>query len=250
MTIPTYERLIPFEGVHNFRDLGGYQATDGRTTRWRTLFRSGETRNMTESDLLLARDELGIKTLVDLRGQDSVSRVGTGPIADPPVKYHHIPFLTEDVQIRQLLRSLPNMGEFYVNMIERPHFGKCLLEALEIAAEPHSHPTVFHCTAGKDRSGIFAAFLLGSLGVQRVDIIEDYALSAPHMDRVRESMLSNPEGAKLVAEVPAFALESRPEFMEIFLDYVSREYGSVKGYVLAKGASESLFTALEDALLV
>ena len=73
MTAPEFERHIPFEGVHNFRDLGGYQTSDGRTIRRRTLFRSGEMQNMTEPDLPKARSELGIKTVVDLTGQDSIS---------------------------------------------------------------------------------------------------------------------------------------------------------------------------------
>ena len=103
MTAPAFERYIPFEGVQSFRDLGGYQASDGRKVGRRTLFRSGEIQNMTEPDLLKARSELGIKTVVDLQCQDSISQVGTGPIADPPVSHHHIPFLTQGAQIREFL---------------------------------------------------------------------------------------------------------------------------------------------------
>ena len=122
MTTSAYERDIPFEGVHNFRDFGGYRTSDGRNVRWRTLFRCGETQNMTESDLFKARSELGVKTLVDLRGQDSISQVGTGPIANPPVDYHHIPFLAQSDDIRQLLWSLSDNGEFYINVIEYVRF--------------------------------------------------------------------------------------------------------------------------------
>ena len=142
------------------------------------------------------------------------------------------------------------MGDFYLNVIERPHFGPKVVEALQVAAEPHASPTVFHCTAGKDRTGMFAAFLLGMLGVKDEDIVRDYALSAPHMEKLKESLSLNPEGARLLAEIPAHSFESQPESMEMLLVYVSREYGSMKGYVLAHGAHEGLFAALEDALLV
>ena len=217
--------------------------------RWRTLFRSGEMQNITESDLLKARSELGIRAIVDLRGPDSISRVGTGPIADPPTNYRNIPFLTQGDGERQLLRSLSNMGDFYLNVIERPHFGPKVVEALQVAAEPHASPTVFHCTAEKDRTGMFAAFLLGVLGVKDEDIVRDYARSAAHMEKLKEGLRLNPEGIRLIEEMPAHTFESRPESMEMLLDYVNREYGSMKGYVLAHGAYEGLFTALEDALL-
>ena len=142
------------------------------------------------------------------------------------------------------------MGEFYVNVIERPHFGKRLIEALRVAAERHAGPTVFHCTAGKDRTAMFAAFLLGLLGVRDDDIVRDYVLSAPHMERLKESLSLDPEGARLIAETPAHSFESRPESMEMLLEYITRNYGSAKDYVLAHGAHEGLFTALKDALLV
>ena len=73
MVTPAFGRHIPFEGVYNFRDLGGYETADGRKVRRRTVFRCGEMQNMTEPDLLKARGELGIKTIVDLTGQDSIS---------------------------------------------------------------------------------------------------------------------------------------------------------------------------------
>ncbi|MCH9011374.1 MAG: tyrosine-protein phosphatase [Chloroflexi bacterium] len=165
------------------------------------------------------------------------------------MSYRHIPFLTQGAQIREFLWSISNMGEFYVNVIERPHFGPKLVEALRVAAEPHAGPTVFHRTAGRDRTGMFSAFLLGILGVRDDDIVRDYALSAPHMEKLKESLSLDPEGASLIAETPAHSFEADPDSMEMLLDYINRKYGSAKGYVSAHGGHEDLFAALEDALL-
>jgi len=69
------------------------------------------------------------------------------------------------------------------------------------------------------------------------------------MEGLKESLAMNPEGARLIAETPAHSFEADSDSMEMLLDYISREYGSAKGYVSAHGGHEGLFAALEDALL-
>ena len=83
----SFERHIPFEGVFNFRDLGGYRTRDGRTVRWRRLFRSDELHLMTNAEVAEARGVLGLTTVIDLRDPKVVAQDGTGPLIKPPIAY-------------------------------------------------------------------------------------------------------------------------------------------------------------------
>ena len=89
MTGPAYERHIPFDGIYNFRDLGGYQTNGGRTIRWRTVFRSGEPLELTSRDLERGRSEMGIRTVIDLRGSEADAEDRSGAFGGPPLKFHY-----------------------------------------------------------------------------------------------------------------------------------------------------------------
>src|SRR6478736_8770622 len=83
------ERRIVLDNVHNFRDLGGYSTTDGRTIRWRMLFRADGLSGMSAADLEIMR-ELGLRTVIDLRSNKELDERGRFPHEDVPVSYHHL----------------------------------------------------------------------------------------------------------------------------------------------------------------
>src|SRR4029453_16083738 len=89
-----------------------------------------------------------------------------------------------------------NMGEIYLCRISEQPFGKRLVDALEIIAETDNHPLIFHCSAGKDRTGVLAAMVLAAMGVVDEDVVEDYTLSAPLMKDIRDRMTSDPATAQ------------------------------------------------------
>jgi protein-tyrosine phosphatase len=142
-----------------------------------------------------------------------------------------------------------NMGEIYLNRISEKPFGKRLVDALEIIAERDNHPLVFHCSAGKDRTGVLAAMVLAAMGVVDEDVVEDYTLSAPLMKAIRARMNSDPETAEGVKDLPDFQWEASAESMAVFLSLLRREYGSAEGYLKANGAGSSLVDRLKGALL-
>jgi protein-tyrosine phosphatase len=142
------------------------------------------------------------------------------------------------------------MGEVYLSRIKQWEYGHRLVEALEIIARPKKHLLVFHCLAGKDRSGVLAAIILSTLGVGDQDIIRDYTLTAPYMKALLERFNSDPNTPDDILNLPAYTWEATPESMEWFLSAVKREYGSLRGYLEKHGARKSLFGRMETALLI
>ena len=249
-----YSRQIVFDSILNFRDLGGYRTHSGRKTAWRRIFRSGELHRMTERDVRRLKEEIRLSTVIDLRSPPLAEQLGIGPITEVGVKFYSVPLsiITDDDNwtIQEIYRDFTNSGEVYLYRIRNKEYGKRLVEALEIIAKPENYPLVFHCYAGKDRSGILAAILLNVLGILDEDIINDYTLSAPYMDEFIKRWDDDPITADINKNLPPYQLEAAPESMAFFLSMLKREYGSAKEYIENHGADRSLWNRLERALLV
>jgi len=251
----SYPRHIHFESVPNFRDLGGYRTHDGRTVAWRRLFRSAALHKMNERDIARLKQEIGPRAVIDLRRpRDPEKNLEPLLLKEIGARYHPIPFRPDGpAYLEDEAKANPNattMGEIYLYRVSEKPFGKRLADALEIIAEPENHPLVFHCSAGKDRTGVLAAMVLTAMGIVDDDVVEDYALSAPCMKDIRDRMASDPETAPGVKDLPEFQWEASAHSMVTFLSLLRREYGSADGYLKSNGASSSLVDRLKVALLV
>lgn len=248
-----YSRQIEFENVPNFRDIGGYHTRDGYTVAWRRLFRSGELRSMTPGDLARLREEFGLAAVIDLRSVFEVKHRGLGLLDGAGFKYYNVSFIPDGGQANAELpryEGFTSMGEFYVDLMRQKGFGKKIVEALEIIAEPENHPLVFHCAAGKDRTGILAAMLLSILDVADEDIETDYALSGIYIEALIKQLRSAGKTPDDVIKLPDFFWTAPPESMAMLLAALRRENGSIKDYLAANGAAPSLFGRLRAALLI
>lgn len=252
MSASNNDREITFESILNFRDLGGYKAKDGKRVAWRRLFRSGNLAEMTEKDFSKFHEELGVGVVIDLRSDFEIKRQGLGKISSPRIIHRNVCFITDggkkEMNDRQF-QGVTHLGETYLNMVKTPGFGGKVVEALEVIADNNSTPLVFHCFAGKDRTGILASMILSSLKVSDADIAADYALSAPYMKALQEKVntdKSDPNANKL----PDFFWETGPELMVFFLNGIRKEYGSMRGYLTTHGGNDRLFGKLEGQLLV
>ena len=247
-------RHIDFGSVPNFRDLGGYRTRDGRAVAWRRLFRSAALHSMSRPDLARFKEVIRPRVVIDLRTPrgpnkqweiDLVGEVGA--------RYHNVPFRPDSPdyvrQETERFRDATDMGELYLYRIRPPEFGKRLVDSLELIADRDNHPLVFHCSAGKDRTGVLAATVLAAAGVMDEDIIHDYTSSAPFMPEIRNRMISDPAASAELKELPDFEWEASAESMARFLALLRREYGSAAGYLKAQGADDSLPRRLEEALL-
>ena len=250
-----YLRHIHFDSVPNFRDLGGYRTLDGRTVAWRRVFRSAALQKMSERDITRLKQDIRPRAVIDLRRPRNPEK-NPEPLLLEEIgaRYYPIPFrpdgpayLEDEAKVNP---NATNMGAIYLYRISEKPFGKRLVDALEVIAEKDNHPLVFHCSAGKDRTGVLAAMVLAAMGIVDEDVVEDYALSAPLMKDIRDRMTSDPETAQAVKDQPDFQWEASAESMAAFLAALRREYGSADGYLRANGAGSSLVDRLKAALLV
>lgn len=241
-----------FDGIHNFRDLGGYGTRDGYTVARSRIFRSGELHGMTPDDLKNLKDNIRLRSILDLRSEFEISQTESGLIPESGFNYFNVPLITDGGDIESNKRryhGLDNMGEFYVSLSKQDYFPPRLIEALNIIADPANHPVVFHCSAGKDRTGILAAILLAILGVNDSDIAKDYTLTASHPEKQYNnvSIETLQEGRR--NGLPAYFWKIEPGLILYFLENIRGEYGSIEGYVYAQGGDNPLIDRLRTSLL-
>jgi protein tyrosine/serine phosphatase len=111
-------------------------------------------------------------------------------------------------------------------------------------------PLVFHCAAGKDRTGVVAAIVLSVLGVSDDDIATDYSLSRLGMPRFKEWVIANyPEAADAMSDQPSPFLAAPAEAMHLFLERVRSDFGSMQDYVADLGVTEETLDAVRANLL-
>jgi protein-tyrosine phosphatase len=250
-----FPRVIQFESIANFRDLGGYAAMKGRSTAWRRLYRSGDPTEMTSRDKNILKSEIGLKTVIDLSSPDEVKKSKKIRLfGDIGAKYFNIPFRPDEPNYYEkelkLYQKTLNMGYFYLGRINHESFSRKLAQALEIIVSSQNHPVLFHCGAGKDRTGVMAAMVLKLVGVSDEDVVGDYFFTDAAMDEIRERVVNNPGTRDDVKNLPDFHWWAKPEYMQTFLDGVKKEYGSAAGYLKKYEAEKTLIKQLEKALLV
>jgi protein-tyrosine phosphatase len=200
--------------------------------------------------VLRLRKEIGLKSVLDLRDKaETKSRGGLPETAG--ITYINVPLSTDsgNVGAVELVRSLGETGKVYLLNMQDVNYSHRLVECLRIIAEA-DHPLVFHCSAGKDRTGVLAACLLSVLGVKSRDIVEDYTLTGPYMARHIERLSRDPNDAKFLKDLPAFMHEASAASMELFLSTMKQNYVSIRAYLLKNGADKSLFGRLDQALLI
>lgn len=251
MTLGTHARprRIALERVFNFRDLGGYPAGD-RTVRWGKLYRADGIHRIEGADLARVAS-LGVRTVVDLRTRRELAEHGRCPVDGLDASYHHLPLL-ERVWERELLDGERDAVQFlagrYLDMLDQG--ASSIVKALTMIADPARLPLVFHCSAGKDRTGVLAAILLSILGVSDTDIAADYALSRPAMHELAEWVRAErPEAYETMAAQPPAFLDAPPLAMRLFLDLARAERGPLAGYLVSVGLDADAPEALRAALL-
>jgi len=243
------------EGAVNFRDLGGYRTRDGSVVRAGRLYRSGMMHTITPAGLETLRDTLGLRTVVDLRNAAELDADGVSPFADYGIAWRNAPIGGDTVMTPEERRERyeaysdgrVDWSESYVNMSVRS--AASFRTLVETAADAASAPLVFHCAGGRDRTGIGAALILSSLGVDDETIALDYALTGdllqPHVDRFGRQM----EALRISRESWAKLLETSAGPMHRFLGYLREEHGGVEAYLREIGVSVTALTAARRHLL-
>jgi protein-tyrosine phosphatase len=243
-------RSIALTGVFNFRDLGGYATADGRTTKWRTLFRADGLDRLTPDDVEALRP-FGLRTVLDLRMAHELEERGRFPVDVYPVTFHNVSLLDQtwdrEIALASSLPAADFLHERYTEMLAEA--GPRYAHALRLLAAADAVPAVFHCAAGKDRTGLLAMLVLGAVGVGHDDIVEDYALTSATMDAFRAAAAERAETPDALDAIPQLFWAADPMAMSRVLADIEAAHGSVRGYVQALGLTNAELAALANNVL-
>ncbi len=241
---------ICFDNVFNFRDLGGYRSVDGQTVRWRRLYRADDLCRLDAADLERFAD-LGIRTVLDLRRPNELEEHGRIPPSDR-FEYRHIHVKHTKWEPADFTAPGARAAYLVDRYLEMADLGaEGIAEALRTVADPGAAPLVFHCLAGKDRTGLVAAFTLHLLGVSDDDIADDYARSelaeAPNWAwQARRRPVGQAPPARRWEE---FTVSPREAILRFFAR-VRAEHGSIPDYLRSIGVTRVHANAMREHLLV
>ncbi len=189
---------------------------------------------------------LGLRTVIDLRSDVEVEQ-GRFPVDEIPVDFHHLSFIKTLPNAEEFKMAPGMLGQSYLDMVRDR--GAEIAAALKVIASREAQPIVFHCTAGKDRTGVLAALLLDLLGVPHETIAEDYALSERAMVALRANLVERyPEGADAINDAGEL-FTAEPANMTRLFDMVRQTYGSTGAYAESIGVDHEVVAQLRDALL-
>jgi protein-tyrosine phosphatase len=242
------DRVWCLQGATNFRDLGGYPGRDGRPVRWRRLFRSDHLGGLTEADQAMLA-ELGLARSFDFRG--NAERAAT-PYELAGVVQHSLAIEPTVVQLMQDVQAAGRrltpqvvvelMQDLYRSLVndQAGRYAELFDHLLEADA-----PVLFHCTAGKDRTGVAAALILLALGVSRDHVMQDYLLTNELYKRTAQPHSETP------AEALAVLWQVQEGFLDAALQAVECDHGSVERYLSKRlGLSPASLRALEGRYLL
>lgn len=246
------QRFIALQGAWNTRSFAGLKGRNGPIPAT-AFIRTADLGRLTEND----RDKLaaaGVTLDIDLRTADEQKNSPDLLAMDNRFKYERISLLgTEKMDLLEMMKTFPDsLGESYAQWLgqSQPQFKQVFQR---IAAE-NDGTVLFHCTAGKDRTGMIAGLLLNLAGVPDQDVVHNYAISAHYLEgqpkdsamnaQVMELIRQNPEIGKKMAGMSGTA----PENMEMFLSALRQQYGDAEGYLKSIGVSDAEIRQLKVRL--
>ncbi|MCK1977168.1 tyrosine-protein phosphatase [Jeotgalicoccus huakuii] len=224
---------LPLTNLENCRELGGYETGNGSQTKWHTFLRSDNMANINAEEIEFLKD-YGVKTVIDLRGDDETS-IHRNPLSTEDFcDYHNIPLAVQPVS--ELNADVAEtMGEFYVSVLEE---SKTIKEVFDVIANSEGG-LIFHCMAGKDRTGIIAMLLLGLVGVSKKDIVSNYEVTYTNLESFQ-----NIKG--LPARIPESYLYSNRDYILKAYNHIMDNYQSIENYLLSKDIAQESIDKIKD----
>lgn len=230
-------RQLTIQGTYNIRDLGGMSTIGGQSIKQKVLLRSGNLDKLPlESQQAII--DYGVKTIVDLRDEWEVEHYPNMFEHSEQVRYHNRPLIGDELSNDEIWKSetknYADLAELYIKYLERckTQIGKII----STLANSQS-ATVIHCHAGKDRTGMIIALILGLVGISDDDIAEDYALSRENIEHlVQEWRAYTIENDGNLEQLERDS-DSIPETIHKILTYIRHEYETIEHYLSRCGVS-------------
>jgi protein tyrosine/serine phosphatase len=235
-----YPRQLEFDGMVNFRDLGGLPAGGGSIRPGR-LYRSDSVVYASAADVTRLVDDLGLATLIDLRGEREIEMLGRGPMQATVVSYVSAPIAD--------VTAYDSVPEHYVAILDER--GDLLVTLLRRLAEPAALPALIHCEAGCDRTGVVSAILLALLGVPDDEICADYAQTAAAVPAIntRAGVIAQKYGLPAPDGYSENTFMPTVEVMAETLRGMRGRWGDAAGWATAHGLKPAEIEALRGALV-
>ena len=249
-------RIVPLERSVNFRDLGGYRTQDGRRIKRGKLYRSGDMSGLADNDLSYLAT-LGVRTLCDLRSTSERTRHPNEWVGAQAVRYWARDYEENFGDLRRLMMQASMTAEqARAAMIDgygrAPYDHSASYRELFLRIAADEIPLAFHCTAGKDRTGVGAALILEALNVPRATIVADYVLSddaAEGIQRLRPGE-SEALARRLAPGVVRELLRADACYLEAAFAAIEAGHGSVSGYLSAQlGVDDRMLRRIRSQLL-
>lgn len=261
-------RWIELDGAVNVRDLGGLATADGGTVRTGRLMRSDNLQRLTDQDVAVLVSRIGLRHVIDLRSDIEVDLEGPGPLTRvPAVTIHRLSLFAEGGGLTDVDADAPtgidtdkvlpwqdrsdetgpeserSVGHYLGYLAERP---ESVVAALRVIPEG---PSVVHCAAGKDRTGVVIALALDVLGVPREHIVADYAATGERLEAILARLRASTTYAQDLDSRPADTHMPHAYTMEKFLTILDERDGGPLGWLEHRGWTTKDTAALRTALL-
>ncbi|MCA8869736.1 MAG: tyrosine-protein phosphatase [Rhodobacteraceae bacterium] len=244
------QRHLPLAGAYNIRDLGGYATWYGPRTSWRQFLRADSPHRLSRSDLNKLIDE-GLSSVIDLRSANEVAKAPNPFAKMDGVRYRNIPLFDrlapDNMRPNEHAASDDPLLDFYCHTLETRQVA--IGNALRGLAEAGDGAVMFHCTAGKDRTGLIAALLLGLAGVNDDDIIADYVETRALIADLVLEFLEHAKTNGTDLDTYRKLLECNPTTMRRAIAHLRRKYRSVARYMTEIGLEADIVGHLRNRLL-
>ncbi len=246
----TTQRRLIFDTIANARDLGGCSVGgNGQHTRWRTFVRADHFQSWSEATRQALID-YGVKLVIDLRAPHELQRMPNSFATSQEITYLNIPLLTDELDLSphfQALRmKMADNHEMYAFMLNesKPQIGKIFT-----AMATHNVPTLFHCYAGKDRTGIITALLLSLANADHEVIAHDYSLTGEYLVEHIAEQRTAALAAGMDIERFDVWFASTTQTMVTTLSHIQESHGGARAYLSACGVSDEHIDTLRAMLV-
>lgn len=226
----------------NLRDLGGYLGKDGKRVKSLSLLRSGEITNISDDDKKILVNEYKLKTIVDFRSESEKENAPDSIITN--VDYFHIDIMKDDMGKNTSLENFQkNMNEEYISKFMEETYRDFIIdkgavegyrEFMKLLMNQEGGSLIFHCFAGKDRTGFGAALILTLLGVSKKDIYHDYMLTNKMRAEENLKMINKMKDYGMTEEqvkVMDIALNVEKNYLDASYKTAEENFGSLDNYI-------------------
>lgn len=231
--------MITLENVVNIRDLGGYKTFDGKLTKHNIFYRSGNTDKSSKNDIKKLIEVYNVKTVIDLRNNEEIKQS-----PDKFAEIQEVNYINTPIEYSECLEEFKSTDRglavlYYYILKEKKQVLKTVFDTI---ANANEGSILFHCTLGRDRTAMVAMLLLGLVGVNRNDIIQNYTVSydlIKDLDIIKRDLVYYGKRKTITL----------PEYIESAMDFIKNDYNTFENYLLDCNVSKNNLIKIKNRFI-